>query len=119
MRREDAPAPWSLLSQEGDGALAGGRSQGNRQWAKPAPLRTKDDTVPAKNSSHAHSLPAPDEMLTEDLLVLLSGSDRARELVSRYGVSDLPLRSQAELAEVGLTPGAARRVACAFELGRR
>lgn len=64
-------------------------------------------------------LPVPEDLLTEDLLALVSGSDRARELFARYGIRDLQVLSQIELVSDGLAPGAARRLAGAFELARR
>ncbi len=65
------------------------------------------------------NLPVPEEMPTEDLLVTLSGSVRAADLIARYAVTDLARRTHGELVRDGLPPAAARRIACALELGRR
>jgi DNA repair protein RadC len=62
---------------------------------------------------------APEDLPLHDLLAAVSGSGKARELVLRHGVPDLAGRSEAELRADGLPPGAARRLAMAFELGRR
>ena len=64
-------------------------------------------------------LPSPEDMLTEDLLVAVSGTGRASELFARYGVNELAGRSVAELVSDGLPPPAARRLASAFEVARR
>lgn len=60
-----------------------------------------------------------EDLLTEDLLVLLAGTERARGLFARHGVTELSLCSEAELVADGLTPTSAHRLACAFEVGRR
>ena len=64
-------------------------------------------------------VPAVEGILTEDLLALVSGSDRARDVLDRHGLRELQIRSQHELVADGLTPGTARRLAGAFELARR
>jgi DNA repair protein RadC len=64
-------------------------------------------------------IPVADDLLTEDLVVLLAGTERASGLVARHGVPGLSLCSEAELVADGLTPAAAHKLACAFELGRR
>lgn len=64
-------------------------------------------------------IPVAEDLLTEDLLVLLAGTERARGLFARHGVTELSLCSEAELVADGLTPASAHRLACAFEVGRR
>lgn len=64
-------------------------------------------------------VPVPEDLLTEDLLALVSGSDRARDLLGRHGIRGIQTLSHAELASEGLPPVGARRLAGAFELGRR
>ncbi len=75
--------------------------------------------MPPSESRRKPCLPVPEELPTADLLAAVSGSDRVRELVARYGISDLAGRSTAELSADGLPPAAARRLASAFEVVRR
>ena len=63
--------------------------------------------------------PVPEDLLVEDLLVLVSGNERARDLFARHGIRCVQTLSQAELVSEGLPPGCARRLAGAFELARR
>ena len=61
----------------------------------------------------------PEDLATQDLLALLAGSDRVREAVARYEIRDLAGQSPGELRAKGFSAAMARRIACAFELGRR
>lgn len=63
--------------------------------------------------------PPVEDLLIDDLLVLVSGNERARALFSRHGVRGIQTLSQGEVAAEGLPPGGARRLAGAFELARR
>jgi DNA repair protein RadC len=66
------------------------------------------------------SSPLPiEDLLLEDLLVLVSGTARARDLFSRHGVRGVQTLSQVEAVAEGLSPGGARRLVGAFELARR
>lgn len=71
------------------------------------------------DSPHDPWPPVPEDLLVEDLLVLVSGDERARDLFARHGVRELQTLSDAELVAEGLPPGGARRLAGAFELARR
>ena len=62
---------------------------------------------------------APEDAPLADLLAVVAGTDRVRELASRYAVGDLAARSEAELRGDGLPPTAALRLASAFEVLRR
>lgn len=64
-------------------------------------------------------LPIAEDLLTDDLLVVLAGTERARSLFARHGMTELSLCSEAELVADGLSAQAAHRIACAFEIGRR
>lgn len=63
--------------------------------------------------------PVPEEMLTEDLLVLIGGSERARDVFGRHGIRGVQTLSDSELVGEGVPPVGARRLAGAFELARR
>lgn len=71
------------------------------------------DTEPAR------SPPPVEDLLVEDLLVLVSGNERARDLFGRHGIRGVQTLSQAEVVAEGLPPGGARRLVGAFELARR
>jgi DNA repair protein RadC len=60
-----------------------------------------------------------EESGTEELLVLVAGTERARSILSRRGLTDLSNCSVSDLVAEGLTPNAAHRLSSAFELGRR
>lgn len=48
-------------------------------------------------------LPPPlEDLLVEDLLALVAGTDRARDLLSRHGIRGIQTLSQAEVAAEGL-----------------
>lgn len=65
-------------------------------------------------------LPPPlEDLLIEDLLALVAGTARARDLFARHGIRGVQTLSQAEVAAEGLPPAGARRLAGAFELARR
>jgi len=61
----------------------------------------------------------PEALGTDCLLETVAGNSCVRELVSEYQLSELSSMSRKELRSHGVTPAAARRLACAFELGRR
>lgn len=63
--------------------------------------------------------PVPEDLLLDDLLAVVSGSERARELFGRHGIRELQTLSEAEMRAEGLPAGGARRLASAFELARR
>jgi DNA repair protein RadC len=75
--------------------------------------------VDATETRRKPYLPVAEDMMTEDLLVQLAGTERARALFFRHGVTQLSVCSTQELVADGLTPAAAHRLACAFEVGRR
>ena len=60
----------------------------------------------------------PDLPATPDLLVAVTGRTEVR-LVADRPLPELADHTHDELRDAGLTPAAARRLACAFELGRR
>lgn len=64
-----------------------------------------------------HLIP-PDLLATPDLLVAVTGRSEAR-LVADRPLPELADHTHQELRAAGLTPAAARRLACALELGRR
>lgn len=64
-----------------------------------------------------HLIP-PDLLATPDLLVAVTGRSEAR-LVADRPLPELADHTHEELRDAGLTPAAARRLACALELGRR
>ena len=64
-----------------------------------------------------HLIP-PDLLATSDLLVADTGRSEAR-LVADRPLPELADHTHEELRHAGLTPAAARRLACALELGRR
>lgn len=64
-----------------------------------------------------HLIP-PDLLATPDLLVAVTGRSEAR-LVADRSLPTLADSTHDELRDAGLTPTAARRLACALELGRR
>ena len=64
-----------------------------------------------------HQTP-PDLLATPDLLVAVTGPAEAR-LVADRPLPELADHTHQELRDAGLTPAAARRLACALELGRR
>lgn len=70
-------------------------------------------------ASATRFVPVPEDLLTEDLLELVSGTARARALLGRHGFREIQDLSHAELASEGLPPVGARRLAGAFELARR
>ena len=62
---------------------------------------------------------APEDLSTDELLAAIAGVPSVREVVSRYPLEELARESPKGLRDRGLTPAAARRLACAFEVGRR
>lgn len=64
-----------------------------------------------------HLIP-PDLLDTPRLLAAITGTSNAR-LVADRPLQDLADHTHEELRDAGLTPAAARRLACALELGRR
>ncbi len=69
--------------------------------------------------THIKNLIPPECLGIEHLLEAVAGNDCVRDLVSEYPLPELSAMSREELRERGITPAAARRLACAFELSRR
>ena len=69
--------------------------------------------------THIKDLIPPECLPTEHLLQAVAGNDCVRELVGEYSLPRLASLSREELRSRGVTPAAARRLTCAFELGRR
>ena len=69
--------------------------------------------------THVKHLIPPECLSTEHLLTAVAGHDRIREIASSYPLRSLADKTADELRDAGVPPAAARRVACAFELGRR
>ena len=69
--------------------------------------------------THIKHLIPPESLATEHLLRAVAGNDCVRELADEHPLPEIASLSREELRGRGVTPAAARRLACAFELGRR
>jgi len=62
---------------------------------------------------------APEDLATVDLLAAVAGTDAVRETIAVHALAEIAEQSPCELRARGVPPAAARRIAYAFELGRR
>ena len=72
----------------------------------------------SESTSVKHLIP-PECLPTEHLLRAVAGNDCVRDLVEEFSLPKLASLSREELRRRGVTPAAACRLVCAFELGRR
>lgn len=61
----------------------------------------------------------PEDLSIPDLLVAVAGPASIRSRLDGVPLEDIARLAPCELLERGIPPGSARRIACAFELGRR
>ena len=69
--------------------------------------------------THVKQIIPPEVLGNDHLIEAVAGNACVRELVATYGLPELADMSSEELRAQGITPAAARRLTCAFELARR
>lgn len=62
---------------------------------------------------------APEDLPLAELLAVVAGTEAVAETLSAQVLAEIAEQSPCELHARGVPPAAARRIACAFELGRR
>jgi DNA repair protein RadC len=77
-----------------------------------------------KKQKHRDAVPiqghrAPEDLALEELLAVVAGTGAVAEAIAPQSITELAEQSPCELHARGVPPAAARRLACAFELGRR
>ncbi len=68
---------------------------------------------------HIENLIPPEALPTRRLLEAIAGHDRICDVATSLSLRSLADKTIDELRDEGVPPGAAKRVACAFELSRR